>query len=44
MQLADWFASVKVPSSAQFSVLQELKVQEVSVRRMLAGGTGVSHN
>jgi hypothetical protein len=38
MQLADWCEAVKVPSSAQFSVLQPLKFEEVGVRRMLAGG------
>jgi hypothetical protein len=44
LQFADWCAPVKISSSAELSVLQVLQFQEASVRRVLPGGTGTSHN
>lgn len=44
VQFADPCANVKVSSSAECSVLQDLQFQEVSVRCILTGRTGVSHN
>jgi hypothetical protein len=44
VQFADWCARAKICNSAEYSVLQALQFQEVSARRMLPGGTGISHN
>jgi hypothetical protein len=35
-------ASVKISNSTKYSVLQALKFQEVSVSRILSGGTGIA--
>jgi hypothetical protein len=43
MRFADRCASVKVAHSAENSVLQALQFQELSVRRVLSCGTGVSY-
>jgi hypothetical protein len=44
VQFADLCASVKISNSAEYSVLQALQFQKVSVRRMLPGGAGINHN
>jgi hypothetical protein len=41
---ANWYAPVKISSSAEYSVLQALQFQEVSFHLILPGGTGISHN
>jgi hypothetical protein len=43
VQFLDWCAPVKFSSSAEYSVLQALQFQEVSVRRIFQGGTRISH-
>jgi hypothetical protein len=43
VQFADQCAPVKVSSSAEYSVLQALQFQEVSIGQILPGGTGRSH-
>jgi hypothetical protein len=44
LQIADWYAPVKIFSSAEYSVLQALQFQKVTVCHIFPGGTGVSHN
>jgi hypothetical protein len=38
MHFADWFAPVMISSSAEYSGLQALQLQEVRVRRMVQVG------
>jgi hypothetical protein len=44
VQFVDWCAPDKISNSLEYSVLQALQFQEVSVRCVLPGGTGISHN
>jgi hypothetical protein len=41
VQFADWCAPVKISNSAEYSVLQALQFEEVRVRRIIPGGTGI---
>jgi hypothetical protein len=44
VQFADLYAPVKISNSAEYSLLQALKIQGVSVRRILLGGIGINRN
>jgi hypothetical protein len=43
VQFTDWCAPVKISNRVEYTVLQALQFHGVSVRRILPGGTGISH-
>jgi hypothetical protein len=44
MKFAALCTPVKIFSKAEYCVLQVLQFQEISFRRILSGGIGMSHN
>jgi hypothetical protein len=43
MKFADWCATIKISNSVEYSVLQLLQFNVVSVHHIATGGLGISH-